>query len=148
MSTHTIVRQDPKSVQKIHKLVVFEGAKIVRGHYEYYGRELKKYNKQLELLDDRFFVVDRHVSGNKTYHGRYIRERYYDSEEDRIKHRHVGKEIPVGMAPVGGFPICPENPLEGLECQIIGDNVILTEEMYELFLSVFVGHVIAPIAWG
>ena len=148
MSTHTIVRQDSKTVKKIRQLVIFEGAHIVRKHYEHYGKELRKYNKRLKLLDDRFFLVDRHVSGTKTYHGRYFRERYYDPEEDRIKHKHVGKEIPVGLAPSGGFPTCPENPLEGLVFQIVGDNVILDEEMYETFIHIFIGHTVAPIQWG
>lgn len=148
MSAQITVRQEPESIQTNRKLVVFEGAKIVRRHYEHYGRDLKKYNKRLELLDDRFFVVDKHVSGVKTYHGRYIRMRYYDPEEDRIKHKHVGKEIPVDMAPVGGFPTCPENPLEGLTCQIMGENVILNEDMYERFIHLFVEHVVAPIEWG
>lgn len=148
MSAQTIVRREPKTVQKNRKLVIFEGAKVVITRYRHYGRELKKYNKRLELLDDRFFIVDKHVSGDKTYHGRYFRMRYYDAEEDRIKHKHVGKEIPVGMAPVGGFPTCPENPLEGLACQIVNNNVILDEEMYERFFHLFVGHVVAPIEWG
>lgn len=148
MSAQTVVRQESRVVQGTRKLVIFEGAKIVRKHYEHYGRDLRKYNNRLQLLDDRFFIVDKHVSGNKTYHGRYFRMRYYDEQEDRIKHKHVGKEIPVGMAPIGGFPICPENPLEGLTCQIVDNNVILDENMYERFIHLFVGHVVAPIEWG
>lgn len=148
MSAQIVARQGSRIVQGTRKLVVFEGAKIVRKHYEHYGRDLRKYNKRLQLLDDRFFIVDKHVSGSKTYHGRYFRMRYYDEQEDRIKHKHVGKEIPVGMAPVGGFPTCPENPLEGLTCQIVDNNVILDENMYERFIHLFVGHVVAPIEWG
>jgi hypothetical protein len=148
MSTQTIMRQESKQIQRIRKLIVLDGAKIVRGHYEQYGRDLRTYNKRLELLDERYFVVDRHMSGGKVYHGRYIRMRYYDEDEDRIKHKYIGKELPIDMAPVGGFPLCPDNPLEGLICQIVGDNVILTEDMYERFIHLFVGHVVAPIEWG
>jgi len=148
MSAQTTARQEPDSIQKQRRLIIFDGAQIVRKHYEHYGKELKKYNRRLKILDDRFFVVDKHVSGNKTYHGRYIRERYYDPEEDRIKHRHVGKEIPVGMAPVGGFPTCPENPLEDLVCQLVDNNVIMEEDMYEKFIHLFMGHTVAPIEWG
>lgn len=147
MSTHTVIRQESELIRQ-RMLVVFNGAGIIRRHYDHYSRELKKYNNRLRLLDDRFFMVDRHVSGNKTYHGRYFRMRYWDEDEGRIRHKHVGKEIPVNMAPVGGFPPCPENPLEGLQCQIVDNNVILSEDMYERFIHLFIEHVVTHIKWG
>jgi hypothetical protein len=130
------------------KLLIIGGAKIVHEHYKHYGKELAKYNKRLDLLKSPVVVRDRHESNGSIYHGRYFMQRYYDEGEDRIKQKYIGSRIPRELAPMGGFPPCPENPLEGLKCQLIGDNVILTEEMYERFIHLFVEHVVVPISWG
>lgn len=129
-------------------LMVVAGAKIVEQHYYHYGRELAKYNKRLKLLDSPLVVKQRHSSGGKVYHGRYFYQRYYDEDEDVMKQKYIGAEVPTDLVPIGGFPQAPENPLEGLECQIIEGNVILSEAMYERFFSLFMDHLIVPIMWG
>lgn len=144
VSEHSIGRELPIN----RNLMVVAGAKIVKQHYYHYGRELAKYNKRLKLLDSPLVVRQRHESGGKIYHGRYFYQRYYDEDKDLMKQKYIGAEVPVELVPVGGFPQAPENPIEGLECQIIEDNVILSEAMYERFISIFSGHIIVPILWG
>lgn len=129
-------------------LMVVAGAKIVEQHYYHYGRELAKYNKRLELLGSPLVVKPQHRSGGKIYHGRYFYQRYYDEDEDLMKQKYIGTEVTTELVPIGGFPQAPENPLEGLECQIIEGNVILSEAMYERFISIFSDHLIVPIMWG
>lgn len=129
-------------------LMVVAGAKIVKQHYYHYGRELSKYNRRLELLGSPLVVKPRHSSGGKVYHGRYFYQRYYDEVEDVMKQKYIGAEVPTDLVPIGGFPQAPENPLEGLECQIIEGNVILSEAMYEQFISIFSDHLIVPVMWG
>lgn len=128
-------------------LLVTNGATIVNVHYRHYGKELAKYNKRLELLDSPYVIRQRHYSKGRLYSGRYYYRRYYDPDDDCMKQKYVGLEIPLEEAPVGGFPPCPDNPLDGLECQLIDQNVILTEEMYLRFIHIFEGHIIIPVLW-
>jgi len=143
-SEHSIGRELPVS----RSLMVVAGAKIVQQHYYHYGRELAKYNRRLKLLGSPLVVRQRHSSGGKIYHGRYFYQRYYDEDDDLMRQKYIGTEVPIDHVPIGGFPQAPENPLEGLECQIIEGNVILSEAMYERFISIFSDHLIIPIMWG
>lgn len=127
------------------KLLLIGAADKLNGISSAYRKELQKYNKRLELLESPIFICPTHKSGGKQYHSRYIKERYWDPEEGRIKHRHIGKEIPSDHVPPGGFPPVPINPLEGLECQIIEDDVIVDSMMYEKFFEIFVGFIVVPI---
>jgi len=138
---------DSKPSIFMDKLLLVDAASKIHKISSKYRRKLDRYNKRLELLKSPIFIEPIHYSGEKEYHGRYHKERYYDDKSDRILHRHIGIEVPSDFVPSGGFPSCPNNPLDGLECQIIGNNVILTSEMYDRFINIFVGLFVVPVKW-
>ena len=135
-----------------HVLVV--GVKhVIMKEYERYAKELDVYNGRLkDLTDNRFVVRQTHTSNGRTYHGRYVNERYWCKTDNRIKQRYIGKAIPEeafkGEELRKRAPSAPINPLEGLECQIVGENVTMTSAMYERFLRMFGGAFVVPIVGG
>jgi hypothetical protein len=129
-------------------VLVIGGKSIVDRLQTQFLRDLEKYNKRLELLKSPIRLCDKHKSNGKEYHGRYFKERYYDPVGDVIKWRYIGTHVPEDYVPQGGFPHCPENPLEGWDGQVIDDCVILRPEIYERLIDHFVGSFVVPINWS
>ncbi|NOR39123.1 MAG: hypothetical protein GQ580_06015 [Candidatus Thorarchaeota archaeon] len=134
-----------------HILVVGVKQFIVR-EYEKYAKALEIYNRRLkDLTDNRFVVRQTHTSNGRTYHGRYVNERYWCKIDKRIKQRYFGKALPEDIKGEEVFkrtPSAPVNPLEGLECQLMGENAIMTPAIYEKFFNLFGGAFVVPIAGG
>jgi len=125
--------------------------KIIMREYKRYAKDLEVYNRRLEdLTNNRFVLRQTHTANGRTYHGRYYNERYWCEVDHRIKQRYFGKAIPKdaieGEEVRERLPSAPINPLDGLECQIIGENAIMTASMYERFLNLFGGAFVIPIA--
>jgi len=142
-----------KHIPLVSHVLVVGVKKIIIREYEKYAKALDIYNHRLkDLTDNRFVVRQTHTSNGRTYHGRYVNERYWCKVDKRIKQRYFGKALPKGA--IKGkemrkrLPSAPVNPLEGLECQIMGDNAIMTPDMYEKFFRLFGGAFVVPIAGG
>ena len=149
MPVQVEVSTNVEQASPAHVLVV--GArKIVESMTSSYDKELQRYNKRLRLLtEDRLVLRSRHSSGGKDYHSRYFYERYWCDKDNKIKQKFVGKVVPEDWVPTGGFPSAPVNPIEGLECSLIGGNAIMRADMYERFIRLFVGHFVTPmLAWS
>jgi len=142
-----------KKVPLVSYVLVIGAKHIIMREYERYAKDLDVYNKRLkDLTDNRFVVRSTHTSNGRTYHGRYINERYWCKTDQRIKQRYFGKAIPEeaikGKEQSKRLPSAPVNPLDGLECQVIGENVTMTSTMYEKFIRLFGGAFVVPIAGG
>lgn len=130
-----------------HVLVV-GGRAIVERLERLFLRDLSKYNKRLELLRSPVVVCDKHQSNGKEYRGRYFKERYWCEKDEVIKWRHLGTHVPEDFVPNGGFPPCPENPLEGWDGQVIDNSVVMRPEIYERLIEHFMGSFVVPINWS
>jgi hypothetical protein len=79
-----------------------------------------------------------------------VYERYWCEVDQRIKQRYFGKAIPEeAIKEQEGserLPTAPVNPLEGLECHFLGENAIMTPDMYEKFIHLFRGSFVVPVA--
>ena len=147
---HTEVEVSTKVEQASPAHVLVAGAKkVIEDLTTTYDRELQRYNKRLILLTEgRLVLRSRHSSGGKDYHSRYFYERYWCAKDQKIKQKHVGKEVPKDWVPTEGFPPAPVNPIEGLVCSVIGDNAIMKADVYERFIRVFANHFVTPLAWS
>lgn len=129
-------------------ILIISGKAIVERLEKRFLNDLAKYNRRLELLKSPVVICDRHMSNGKEYRGRYFKERYYDEDADVIKWRYIGTTVPEDFVPRGGFPPCPDNPLEGWDGQVIGDSVIMRPEIYERLIDHFTGLVVVPVNWS
>lgn len=141
------IEQVDTDTEKPSRLLVIDGAEVIEEISSRYERKLKKWHKRMKLLEDPIFPRAKHCSNGKEYHGRYFYERVWDEEEQRIKHKYIGIAVPEDYVPEGGFPPAPENPLEGLEVQVIGSDVIVSSKMFDKFHHLFEDHFVTKIGW-
>lgn len=130
-----------------HVLVV-GGRAIVERLEKLFLRDLTTFNRRVELLKSPVQLCNKHKSNGKEYHGRYFKERYWCEKDQVFKWRHIGTHVPEDFVPKGGFPPCPENPLEGWDGHMIADSVIIRPEIYERLIEHFVGSFVVPINWS
>ena len=71
---------DSKPSILTNKLLLVDAASTIRNISSKYRHELDRYNNRLELLKSPIFLEPVHYSGEKEYHGRYYKEKYYDKK--------------------------------------------------------------------
>lgn len=135
------------SVTKTHStlpanpVIIFGGAEVVEKYKRKLEREMEVYNRRMETLSSPYVLRSRHISGDYQYENRYVYQKVWDDDEGRIREVYVGKTVPEDEnVPEGGFPKPPEDPLEGFVFTVMGSDVICTQEMFNRFHQLFIGH--------
>ena len=123
------------------------GLRAVRAALERYLRQLYSYNSMARrhgVYLKPVHVVVRSVGGvRRTYYyvGRYWWRVEYAGKSgrtSRLRWRYLGREKPRELS--GSLPDPPPNPLEGLSFYAVGDDVYVSEEVYQRFRWVFEGY--------
>jgi len=93
-----------------------------------YIKEVYSYNERLPrgiVLKPFHYVKSK---GRKyVYVGKYFYK--YERVNGKVRWRYLGKEPPEGCPPP------PPNPLDGLSARIEGNDLIVSEEIYEKYLK-------------
>jgi len=104
------------------------GRKLLSNLMEKYVREVYEYNEKLPK-GVRLKLVHYVTSKGKRYV--YIGKYFYKYERvgGRIKWKYLGKEPPEGCPPP------PKFPLDGFNARVEGNDLIVSEEVFERYLK-------------